>query len=137
MKRIILGLGLVIGLNATSPTAYGSTLTLFCEKGETPESCASKTETAVERLSCAVDKPATRCTYSLVEDPKNPGLTIPSDSPYCELTSDNCSSPLPGNFGGENCFNREKMQISKVDRVHNGYWFGLWGTYSRTVCRSH
>ena len=125
-----------VSLICVSLNVLASDLTLFCGKGQTPESCALKTESAVEKLGCAVDKSATQCTYSLVEDPKNPGSTIPSDSPYCELTSKNCSRPLPGNFGGESCFDRVKTQISKADQVNNGYWFGFWGSYSRTVCRS-
>lgn len=115
--------------------AQASTLTLFCDNHETPNSCGARANAAVEKLGCVVERAETKCTYSLIEDPRNPGSTIKGDSPYCELTSANCSSPLPGNFGGENCFDREKVRIAKADGVHNGYWFGLFRSYSRTVCR--
>lgn len=115
-------------------SAQASALSLYCDGTKDLNECGVMSEKALENLGCSVNTSLTDCKYGLREDPKNPGATIPSDQPYCELTSANCSSPLPGNFGGENCFDRQKVSIARRDRVHNGYWFGLFGSYSRTVC---
>lgn len=128
MKKIIIITFLL------SSTAHAS-MQLFCKKGSAPASCALAAEAALEKIGCNLDKERTTCTYSRIEDPKNPDSTIRGTTPYCEITSDNCSQPLLGNFGGETCFEGSKTQISKADGVNNGYWFGLFGSYSRTICR--
>ena len=127
MKNIIL-ITLFLSANANA------SMNLFCKKGNSPASCAVTAEAALEKLGCKLDKELTTCTYALVEDPKNPGATIPSETTYCEISSANCTQPSVGNFGGETCYQGTKTQMSKGDGVNNGYWFGLFGSYSRTIC---
>jgi hypothetical protein len=111
-----------------------ASMTLFCAKGETPASCAPRAEAAVQKLGCVVDLAQTNCTFSRQEDPNKPGSTIVSTTPYCELTAANCAQPRLGNFGGETCDKGEKVNMSRAEKVNNGYWFGLFGAYSRTIC---
>lgn len=114
-----------------------STLSLFCEKSTGPAGCRVQIQVALARVGCEVarDMPFD-CQFTLREDPRHPGATIPSDKSYCELSSVNCESPHPGNFGGENCYAGKKITLSKSDGVHNGYWMGLFGSYSRTICKA-
>ncbi|RYZ84923.1 MAG: hypothetical protein EOP04_16995 [Proteobacteria bacterium] len=119
--------------------AEASDVLLFCNPGDTPDTCKVQTERALHDQNCILETNKTNCHYSLILDPSNKQdieTRIPSDTPYCELTSKNCSSPQPGNFGGENCFGLEKRQIRRAYKVHNGYWFGPFGDYSRTLCRA-
>lgn len=127
MKKVIAIL-MFFSLNAQA------SMTLFCYESETPASCANKVASALEKLGCMSDKGEAACVYSLTPDPKNPGATIPSSTPYCEVASSNCSQPRTGNFGGETCLQGEKVKIARADSVHNGYWFGPFGSYSRTIC---
>lgn len=128
MNKILATLILLCAWNAGA-------LTLHCNDGETPVSCANKVENALEKLGCKLETAKTKCTYSLLPDPKDENARIQSDSPYCEITSSNCSSSSVGNFGGETCYdNKTKVSIARQDQVHNGYWFGWFGSYSRTVC---
>lgn len=116
--------------------AQASTLSLYCSDKDSLEACALKTEAALEKLGCVLDKSSTDCTYARKADPQNQDSTIPTETPYCSLTSQNCSDPMQGNFGGESCFDREKVRISRADGVHQGYWFLPWSSYSRTICRA-
>ena len=128
MKPMILAALTFLSWNAMAST------TLFCNDGVSLTTCADIAEAALEQLGCKVNQQATACTFSLKEDPKNPGQTIATQAPYCEISSENCSRPNTGNFGGENCSQGTKTQIPKSAGVHNGYWFGFFGSYSRTVC---
>jgi hypothetical protein len=126
---------LLILLSALALNAEASTLNLFCKSGEGLTDCGAKAEAAVTRLGCSLVPSETNCHFTLREDPKNPGSTVQTDSPYCELSSANCSRPHTG-IGEENCVDREKVEIAREAGVHNGYWFGFFGDYSRTVCRA-
>ena len=118
--------------------AQASDIYLFCEDGQSPTSCRYKTELALGNLKCDLITSETACQYALLPDPRqpeNPDARIESDSVYCKLRSSNCSAPQVGLFGGENCFDKEKVTIPREYGVHHNYWFGLFGSYSRTICR--
>lgn len=123
-KMKILAFLILAGLNTQA-----GTLSLFCGENVILESCGRKIEVALRNLGCIIDSSETKCYYSLDENSNQ------TNQPYCDVTSANCSSPLSGNFGRENCFDREKVKIPKLEGIHNGYWFGF-GPYSRTVCRA-
>jgi hypothetical protein len=128
-------LALLISLSLSfGTTASADVLHLHCYKGETPETCATLAETAIQNLGCVVESEKTGCTYALKEDPNDPRKTVQADTAYCEVTSSNCAQPNVGNFGGETCYDSRKVTIAKKSRIHNGYWFGAFGSYSRTVC---
>lgn len=127
MKLVLMTVLLVASANAQA-------MNLFCKAGKTPAECAAKVEVALEKMGCKVDLSQTNCTYSLKEDPKKPGSTVVSNTAYCEIKADNCSSPRVGNFGGETCDKGVKKQISRAEGVTQGYWFGVFGAYSRTIC---
>ena len=126
--KTVFTLMLLLSMNANA------SMYLYCQKQSDPAACALQAEAALEKLGCALDKEQTVCKFTLVEDPKKPDATIPSTTPYCVVISNNCSQPRVGNFGGETCDQGQKTQLAKADQVNNGYWFGLFGSYSRTIC---
>lgn len=102
--------------------AQASTITLFCEEARTPEACSTQAEAALRSIGCILEITEINCGRA--EGPF-----------YCELKSGNCFRAHLGNFGGETCYDSQKVTIPKEHRVHNGYWLGFFGSYSRTLCR--
>ena len=117
-------------------TARADVISLYCEKGPGPRECGSAVVTGLERLGCAVNAAGLDCRYSHADDPQNPRLTVETAIPYCQVESINCSSPFVGNFGGEDCGDRDKQYLVRSDKIHHGYWFGPFGRYSRTICKA-
>lgn len=129
MKILIL-LAALIG-----STAFADSMYLHCFEGKTPDECGIAVETALNEMGCEIVVGA-NCTMAREEDPNDSTKTVLSDTAYCEVESSNCDQPRVGNFGGESCDAGVKVKIPKFTGVHNGYWFGFIGSYSRTLCKN-
>lgn len=131
MKTVLLTF-LILG----STSAFAGKNTLHCLKTTDLAVCADRAETALKGLGCMVDESKTTCDYSLIEDPKKPGATIESDSPYCRVISSNCSGPRVDTFSDKCDGNTKMLNIPRSAKVNNGHWFGIFGSYSRVVCKA-
>ena len=109
-----------------SSLANAGEMTLHCRKGPGPEACGQKVVTALEKLGCQVDSGSVTCELN----PK-------SETAACQVVSSNCHKTWVGNFGGEDCRSSEKVKIPLREGVHNGYWFGPFGSYSRQICKAN
>lgn len=119
-------MGIPVLILFTSFLAQAGEMTLHCRKGADSAACGQKVVTALEKLGCQVDTSSLACGY-----------TVGGEPAYCQVVSSNCHKPLVGNFGGEDCGSSEKLKIPLREGVHNGYWFGPFGSYSREICKAN
>ena len=116
---------------AFAQVSNGNPMSVFCAKSPIAlEECAAKIHAALAKISCKVDTTATQCGYTFREDPNNPGLQVKTETVYCSVSSENCSKPHAGLFGGSTCYDSEKVSFLANSQVHLGYWTSALAYYS-------
>ncbi len=114
-----------------------SRMNLHCKDGVAPEACLVQVGNALANLGCDIDSRSFDCDYALLPDPNStiPDATIQANSAICTVVSSNCQQPQQVLFQGDTCRPGEKMvKIPKKTGIDNGYWYGIFGAYSRNIC---
>lgn len=132
--KILKSLSLITFLCLSAAVNASPSLSLTCE-GASIQTCTKTTTDALTKIGCNLDPQETQCEYFLVQDPQNPsGPGIPNKDFECKAYAPNCEKPTMGAFSDSCASDSKLVKLPKSANLHNGYWYGFFGSYSRGVC---
>lgn len=124
---------LLLALSFSANTFASTNMKLNCESSI--QSCTKNVNDALTKIGCDLDTNETKCEFFLAQDPKNPtGPGIATDKVVCNAYAANCEQPNMGLFSDSCASDSKLVKLSRFGNIHNGYWFGLFGSYSRGIC---
>lgn len=120
---------------STTAVNASTSMRLTCEGKSSIQTCKKNVTDALTKIGCNLDSQETLCEYFLAQDPKNPtGPGIATDEVVCKVYAPNCEHPTMGGFSDSCASDSKQVKLSKSARIHNGYSYGLFGSYSRSIC---
>lgn len=132
--KILKSLSLMTFLCLSAAVNASTSLSLTCE-GSSIQSCTKNVTESLTKIGCNLDSQETLCENFLAQDPKNPtGPGIPTKDVVCKAYAANCEKPTMGAFSDSCASDSKLVKLPKSANLHNGYWYGFFGSYSRGVC---
>lgn len=120
---------------SASAVNASTNMNLTCEGISSLQTCTKNVTDALTKIGCNLDAKETLCEYFLVQDPKNPtGPGIVTDKVACKAYAANCEQPTMGLLSDSCASDSKLVKLEKSAKIHNGYWYGFFGSFSRGIC---
>lgn len=120
---------------STSTVHASQSMSLTCEGKSSLQTCTKRVTDALTKLGCNLDNQETVCEYFLKQDPANPtGPGIPTETIECIAYAANCENPNMGLLSDSCDPDSKLVKLPKSAQLHNGHWYGFFGSNSRGVC---